>query len=104
VHGAGVSFVEGADGDVVSRGSGRDEDQRICEGQFAQYGEVGVEESKVGAEMYKILAGTGAPDVLTFPLNLPVDDPLDFESGGTEENCSYRTHGFGAQSDGNPLV
>jgi hypothetical protein len=45
----------------------------------------------MGAKMYKNSFGTGVPDVLTFSLNLPVEDPFDFKSGGIEENRSYRT-------------
>jgi hypothetical protein len=58
----------------------------------------------MGAKMYKNSFGTGVPDVLTFSLNLPVEDPFDFKSGGIEENRSYRTYGFGGGSDENPVA
>jgi hypothetical protein len=46
----------------------------------------------------------GAPEVLTFSLNLPIEDPLDLKSGGVKDYCTYRTYGFAADAVGNTLA
>jgi hypothetical protein len=72
VHGAGVSLVQGSNDKVVAGGRGRDEDELTLKGNLTNDGEIGVEDTQDMAKMNEDLAGTGAPDVLAFSLNLPI--------------------------------
>jgi len=92
VHGAGVSLVQCSDRDVVAVGGGRDEDELTWDGNLTHDGEVRAKETQVVAEMNKDVARAGAPDVLTFALDLPIENSLGLQRGGIEENRTYRTH------------
>jgi len=67
-------------------------------------GEVGTKKTQAGAKMNEDSTRPGAPEVLTFSLNLPVENPPDSKSGGIEDYCTYRTYGFAADTVGNSLA
>ena len=50
------------------------------------------------AEVYEDFAGAYVPDVLAFSLDLPIEDALNSEGGGIEEDCADGTNGLGTEA------